>query len=200
MNHLDFLHRELDIIRRVRDFGHLPEGDPSGNGLMIGHNESELQQLTELVTTLSSQFHVPVTRRMVVNAFERIAHELPLTPLTGADTEWKLPFEGDSSFYINRRCPRVFRRPDGRCYDAMGVVISGIDDPEDAEPIEFPYYPKMIRPSTTDTEDDSADNTTFADDVVCDDDFPTTFREVLMTVRSWLSSIFSSNKMTRPAD
>ncbi len=90
--------------------------------------------------------NLPLTVEDFTNILNRLLVVKPLTPLTGEADEWE-ETETRPNYFQNKRCPNVFKKTDGTCYDIDGAVASadgGITwfsalefDPK----IEFPYYP-----------------------------------------------------------
>lgn len=66
---------------------------------------------------------------VAANVLARLVKGLPLTPLTGDDSEW---MEVGPNVWQNIRCGTVFRDETGRCYDI---------DVDGRPTIVFPYYP-----------------------------------------------------------
>lgn len=89
-------------------------------------------QLMSLIETFAAQGHSGGSAQMVIEAFNRLARYLPLTPLTGADDEWGP--SPDERRLQNLRCSRVFKHlPTGRAYD----VTTDRD-------VTFPYTPEIV--------------------------------------------------------
>jgi hypothetical protein len=105
--------------------------------------------LGEAVLNLLREFaregHSGMSAGIAVNLFARLARFEPLTPLTGEDDEWYRPVE-DDPIEQNKRCPSVFRGPDGRAYNISGRVFREPDGAcftsgESRVYVSFPYMP-----------------------------------------------------------
>ncbi len=57
----------------------------------------------------------------VLSALERLLRFKPISPLTGEDDEW---YDEEFGSVQNKRCPSVFKRPDGTCYDVDAIIVS----------------------------------------------------------------------------
>lgn len=94
-----------------------------------------------LVEVFEKQDHSGLSASITRNRFARLANFLPLTPLTGEESEWGTPAGKNQ----NNRCYSVFRNEDGSAYYIDGKVFS--DDggetwfttSESAVPITFPF-------------------------------------------------------------
>ena len=100
------------------------------------------ENVMELIQTFSNQNHSGMSGSWVLSVFERLACFKPISPLTGEDDEW---METPHDIYQNKRCPSVFKGPDGRAYDIEGKVFSNdggktwYSSRESKVYIEFPY-------------------------------------------------------------
>lgn len=102
----------------------------------------------KMIEQFSEEGHSGFSAGMALSAFQRLARFEPLTPLTGEDDEWidHGPNQGGMRWQ-NRRCGRVFKDEDGKCYDIEGKVFrepSGLTytNFESRTPVVFPYTPK----------------------------------------------------------
>jgi len=114
----------------------------------IEHDEEGLQHymdacILELLEVLCKQNHSNNTAAYVLNAFDRLAHYLPLTPLTGEDDEWN---EVSDGLYQNKRYSAIFKDKDG-AYNIDGKIFSDdggetwFTNKDSRIPISFPYIP-----------------------------------------------------------
>lgn len=120
-------------------------------GLLSGTDSAEeaiVSQLRQLVTVIASQNHSGSSLFGVLQLLDRLVNLKPLTPLTGADSEW-VAAEHDPAILQNVRCSTVFKI-DGKAVDAGmkpvyitpdGVAVTRSTDP--APEITFPYMPGL---------------------------------------------------------
>lgn len=124
----------------------------------IEHDEDGMQDrvdanILELLEVLSNQSHSNFTAAYVLNAFDRLSHFLPLTPLTGEDDEWN---EVSPGHFQNKRYSAVFKDADGKAYNSDGKIFSNdggetwFTNIDSRVYISFPYMPprhpeKVIR-------------------------------------------------------
>lgn len=101
------------------------------------------ENILELLKVLCNQGHTNHTVAYVLNMFDRLAHYLPLTPLTGEDDEWN---EVSDGLYQNKRYSAVFKDADG-AYNIDGKIFSydggetWFTNKDSRIPISFPYMP-----------------------------------------------------------
>lgn len=130
MSLLDFAKNELNLAGVGS-----PEADYGGalNGAVL-----------ELIEVFCEQGHSGGSAPMVRSMFNKLADWKPLTPLTGADTEWN---EVGTGVYQNNRCSSVFKNPELGAYDIDAFVLTDEDGCRytsfaSREPVTFPYTPK----------------------------------------------------------
>lgn len=115
----------------------------------IEHDEGGMQDwvdanILELLEILSNQDHSNFTAAYVLNAFDRLSHFLPLTPLTGKDDEWN---EVSPGHFQNKRYSAVFKDADGKAYNNEGKIFSNdggktwFTNIDSRVYISFPYMP-----------------------------------------------------------
>ena len=127
MTLVDFAKSELDRIVKDED------------GMQAWMNK----QIIEIVETFAKQDHSGFSASYALEILKRVLAYKPITPLTGEDDEWGTGASEDQ----NRRCPSVFRKPDGKAYDIDAVIVSdngGITwytSNRFRKEITFPYYP-----------------------------------------------------------
>lgn len=82
------------------------------------------KDVMQIVQIFTEQAHSGFSSAYILDLLERLLRYKPLTPLTGDDDEW----EDCSQFGINdlqnKRCPAVFKRPDGTAYWVEGKIFS----------------------------------------------------------------------------
>lgn len=125
------------------------------SGLLSGTDPMEellVNALRGLMGVFAKQSHSGGTANMVLSLFDRLAQYKPLTPLTGASSEWvEIPPELQSGpTHVNIRCSSVFKYPDGRVIDVNMVPVyvdphgQATTRSSDRPPeIKFPYMPGM---------------------------------------------------------
>ena len=92
---VDFAKNELTIL------GWLGSDDEMSD--MMAKN------VLELLEVMSTQGHSGFSASYLINFFTRLANWKPLSPLTGEDSEWHIPAQGDD-LYQNLRYPSVFKQ------------------------------------------------------------------------------------------
>ena len=102
----------------------------------------------KLVKVFADEGHSGFSAGMAISLFEKVARFEPLTPLTGADSEWMdVAQYGDGSMcFQNKRCSHVFKDANG-AYDIDGKIFrepngSCFTSFESRVPVIFPYTPK----------------------------------------------------------
>ena len=85
------------------------------------HITSDVMQI---VDTFSNQQHSGFSADYLLNIMERVLRYKPLTPLTGNDDEWEDCSQYGMEDMQNKRCPSVFKRPDGTAYWVEGKIFS----------------------------------------------------------------------------
>jgi len=82
------------------------------------------RDVMQIVQIFTEQTHSGFSGAYILDLIERLLRYKPLSPLTGEDDEW----EDCSQFGIedkqNKRCPAVFKRPDGTAYWVEGKIFS----------------------------------------------------------------------------
>lgn len=114
---------------------------------LLGGADCEMQQaivasVLAMVDLFASQGHSGTSGAYAISCLEKVLRFEPITPLTGADDEWREISPGDEQ---NIRCSRVFRRG-GFAYDSRGKVFrepSGTcyTSRHSHVPVTFPYRP-----------------------------------------------------------
>lgn len=112
-----------------------------------GHNMQAMmyRNLREILETFSKQGHSGTSANYAINMLEKLLRWEPISPLTGAHSEWEAHPGSDT--LQNKRCSRVFKdRKTGRAYDSTGRVFRHPDGncftSRDSDvTITFPYVP-----------------------------------------------------------
>lgn len=118
--------------------------------------ECKMQQmvcdnLRELLKVFADQGHSGSSAPYVLGHFMKLANFHPISPLTGADSEWH-EVEGD--MYQNKRCGEVFKDgKDGKPYWINGRIFESKDgyhytNGESFVDIEFPWVkpePEIVK-------------------------------------------------------
>lgn len=124
-------------------------------GLLSGNDPLEeilVSSLRGLMKEFASQRHSGSTAHMVLSLFDRLVHTKPLTPLTGAPSEWvEIPADQQSGpTHQNIRCTTVFKYLAGDAIDVGMLPTYVTPDGQattrstDRPPyIKFPYIPGM---------------------------------------------------------
>lgn len=113
--------------------------EDSDYGGMLG------EAVLKMIGVFEDEGHSGASASMAISIFERVARFEPLTPLTGADDEWREVSPGGSQ---NVRCSHVFKDGrDGPAYDIEGCIFrepNGVcfTSAESRVPVTFPYIPK----------------------------------------------------------
>lgn len=119
-------------------------------GLMSGtapEDDKLVADLRGLVQVIVSQGHSGGTLFNTMHILDRLITGRPLTPLLGTADEWEdSPI--DPEVKVSKRCPTVFKHPDGTVVDVGmkpvylypdGTTVTRPEDP--APQIAFPYMP-----------------------------------------------------------
>jgi len=110
-------------------------------------DESVALNCANVARVLSLEGHSGGSASIVLPWLAKALQWLPVTPLTGEDSEWEVVAGNSGGYtYQNKRCSRVFKGPDGEGYDIDGKVFiesSGVayTNYESRTPVVFPYTP-----------------------------------------------------------
>ena len=113
------------------------------------------RNILEIVKAFSEQGHSGFSAGYVLSKLERLLRFKPISPLTGADDEWKeVHSQNGVRTYQNKRCSSIFKDVDAqgnvtRCEDIDGIVVSdngGItwfSSKKFCKTVTFPYFPPL---------------------------------------------------------
>lgn len=109
------------------------------------YNHSLAEDTLAVLSLLESQFHSGFSIKILLDLVNTLSDFGILTPLSGICNEWMEPYEDGSK--MNRRCPRVFKDPDGNAFDCEGILFRSPDGvtywtKDSWVPVKFPYLPK----------------------------------------------------------
>lgn len=82
------------------------------------------QDIMQIVRTFVEQSHSGFSAAYILNILDRILRYKPVSALTGEDDEWVDCSQFGIQDMQNRRCPAVFKRPDGTAYWVEGKIFS----------------------------------------------------------------------------
>lgn len=97
----------------------------------------------KMVEVFAAEGHSGFSAGIAIDLFKKVVSFEPLTPLTGADSEWT---EVSDGMFQSKRCPHVFKGADGRPYDIDAKIFrepggACFTNSESRVYIEFPYTP-----------------------------------------------------------
>jgi hypothetical protein len=133
MDMLSFAKRELDLVGFTEDSEEM-------NLAMRNH-------ILKMVEVFSGEGHSGYSAHVAADILFKLFNYLPLSPLTGEDSEWMDVSEHTSpGMFQNVRSPRVFKGDNG-AFDVNGKVFvepsgNSYTNSDSCVAIEFPYYPK----------------------------------------------------------
>lgn len=92
-------------------------------------DELEMQQavtkdILDIYNIFKSQQHSGSSAAYILGLLDRLLRYIPVTPLTGENTEWNKLEYTDDICYQNKRCPQVFKDSDGKAYNVEGKAFS----------------------------------------------------------------------------
>ncbi len=106
------------------------------------------ESVLSLIETFAEQGHSGSSAPYCIGYFKKLAAFEPLSPLTGADSEWTdVAQEMGTPMFQNKRCGSVFKNGNGRAYDIDGKVFQNRTGgrygcSKSRVYIKFPYTPK----------------------------------------------------------
>lgn len=130
------------VAHAERELALLSDGEPDEM------QEKLNRHILAMVMLFAEERHSGSSAAYASGILEKLLRYEPITPLTGADDEWKdVSHMGPNPLWQNRRCSRVFKEADGRAYDVEGKIFREPDgccytSKESHVYIEFPYRPK----------------------------------------------------------
>lgn len=77
-----------------------------------------------IIELFVKQAHSGFSASYMLNILDRVLRYKPLSPLTGEDDEWEDCSKYGLNDLQNKRCPSVFKRPDGTAYWVEGKIFS----------------------------------------------------------------------------
>lgn len=87
-----------------------------------GINKMMREHILKMVDTFADEGHSGSSAAYAIGILEKLLRFEPVSPLTGDDSEWGEPFDHNGTRQ-NKRCGRVFMRPDGTAYDSEGRIF-----------------------------------------------------------------------------
>ncbi|MCC6123129.1 hypothetical protein LA429_10455 [Weissella cibaria] len=115
---------------------------------LLGSDDMQLKinkDIFEVISVIADQGHSGFSISYLINAVDRLAKQMPLTPLTGKDDEWGTP----ASPKQNNRYSSVFKDENGKAYDIEYRIFTDdggatwYSNKDSREYIEFPYMPRL---------------------------------------------------------
>lgn len=82
------------------------------------------RDVMQIVMTFVEQSHSGFSAGYILNLLDRLLRYKPVSALTGADDEWIDCSKLGMQDMQNKRCPAVFKRPDGTAYWVEGKIFS----------------------------------------------------------------------------
>jgi len=130
----------LEVAKKELKLAGLYDKDSDYNG-MVG------EAVEELFTLFCNQHHSGMSARFVADIFNRLARDLPLSPLSGKEDEWVHVAE-QPDLYQNNRCSAVFTNDisSGKGFYIDGIVFydkgssNGFQTYDSRVDVEFPCY------------------------------------------------------------
>jgi hypothetical protein len=112
------------------------------------------RDVVDIVNLMATQGHSGSTIFHVLDLTRKMLQGSVLSPLTGADDEWEdvsqyssQPVDDDAIMFQNARCPTVFKRNNGRCFDVNAVIFVDVEgftytnSRKSCKDVTFPYWP-----------------------------------------------------------
>lgn len=113
MNLLSFVKNELDIM----------EAKCSSEEELKMQKQID-EDILNVIQKFYEQGHTGYTAGYVLGILERLLRFKPITPLTGEADEWEDCSQFGFEDKQNKRCPSVFKRPDGTAYWVEGKIFT----------------------------------------------------------------------------
>lgn len=106
-------------------------------------NTRMAQHIITMVRAFGEEGHSGFSASYAIGLLEKVLRFEPLSPITGADSEWN---EVGDGIFQNNRCSHVFKE-NGEAYDIDGIIWRDPDGScctnfESRAPVTFPYVPK----------------------------------------------------------
>lgn len=118
--------------------------------------------LMTIINIFAGQGHSGGSAGYAIGVLSKLLNYEPLAPLTGDDDEWMDVTETiGRKAWMNKRCSRIIKEEDGKCYDLEGRVFRDPDgstwtNRDSWVEITFPYTPKHEFVDRTQEEADAA--------------------------------------------
>lgn len=135
MGLLDFAKRELELL----------EKNCGDDEEALKMQKLVTKDVMDIITLFANQNHSGFSAGYVLNLLDRIMRFKPISPLTGEDDEWEDLSSLGMEDMQNKRCPSVFKRPDGTAYWVEGKIFSNdggktwYTDSDSRVDITFPF-------------------------------------------------------------
>lgn len=116
--------------------------------VLLGSDAMQLEinkDILEVISVIANQGHSGFSISYLMNVVDRLAKQMPLTPLTGKDDEWGTP----ASPKQNNRYSSVFKDENGKAYDIEYRIftddggVTWYSNKGSREYIDFPYMPRL---------------------------------------------------------
>lgn len=149
MSLINYAQRELKaVFGDYRDLSRTSQDpDVLWSALVAASVEDQIREF-------AGEGHSGASAASATQLFSRLSKFLPLTPLTGEDSEWNLVKgdygQGGDTIYQNNRCSHVFKDSSG-AYDIDGYVFEDSNgerytSKKSRKAVTFPYYPPTTAP------------------------------------------------------
>lgn len=114
MGMIEFAKRELELLEKGC-------GDDKEALAMQKMMSDDIMQI---INTFCEQGHSGFSAGYALGLLDRLLRYKPLTELTGEDDEWEDCSKFGMADLQNKRCPSIFKRPDGTAYWTEGKIFS----------------------------------------------------------------------------
>ena len=150
MGYLEHLDREWAIRGWPKEEIPEPADDASDEDkeayFSIGMQALVYQNVRQLIETFGEQGHSGTSAPYVTRMFGKVALFKPLSPLTGADSEWRPSLNGG---FQNVRASHVFKDKDGIAFDSRAITFRHPDgacftSSDSRREVTFPYTPSTL--------------------------------------------------------
>lgn len=124
------------------------------------------KDILDIYKVFSNQQHSGYSASYILGLLDRLLRYIPVSPLTGEESEWNKLDYNDDVCYQNKRCPQVFKDSEGRAYNVEGKAFSDDNghtwytNANSRVYIEFPYSVPLTPEYVV------IDNKTFRDNIL----------------------------------